>query len=121
MQYSNMEEQILTCLFLHAKQFCDFGPEESRLNHMPGSVVLFICVVVVLYLKWIMENFFSKLLSHFRTESFVQHFVFLCFVAVHGTSIISHLLQQTTKVHMYRVVFEDGNTSETCSHWSTFC
>ena len=51
-----------------------------------------------------MECFFSKLLSHFQTLGFVKHFVYLCYVAVHGTDTITRSLQLTAKVHMYYVV-----------------
>lgn len=48
-----------------------------------------------------MEYFFSKSLPHFRTLGFVKHFVYLCYAAVHGTNMITCLLQQSAKVHMY--------------------
>lgn len=64
-----------------------------------------------------MEYFFSKLLPHFRTLGFVKHFVYLCYVAVHGTNMITCLLQLTAKVHMYKIVLYDGNISEASLYW----
>lgn len=58
-----------------------------------------------------MEYFFSKSLPHFRTLGFVKHFVCLCYVAVHGTNMITCLLQPCAKVHMYSVVLYGENTS----------
>lgn len=77
----------------------DFGQRESRLNSMPGK-----CCFSVFFsfcLEWIVEYFFSKSLPHFRTLGFVKHFVYLCYVAVHGTNVITCLLMLDAKVHMY--------------------
>lgn len=52
-------------------------------------------------LEWIMERFFSKSLPHFTTVGFANHFVYLCYVAVHGTNMIWCLSLRSAKVHMY--------------------
>lgn len=61
-----------------------FEHEESRL----ARKMLFFFSLNLFYLEWIMEHFFSKLLPHFTTWGFVKHFVYLCYVAVHGTNMI---------------------------------
>lgn len=71
----------------------DFGWRESRLSLMPGFFFS--------PLEWIVEHFFSKSLPHFTTVGFAKHFVYLCYVAVHGPNMISCLLQRSAKVHMY--------------------
>lgn len=62
-------------------------------------------------LEWIVEYFFSKSLPHFRTLGFVKHFVYLRYVAVHGTNMITCLPMLSAKVHMYWLVLCDENTS----------
>lgn len=52
-------------------------------------------------LEWMVERFFSKSLPQFTTVVFAKHFVYRCYVAVHGTNMISCLLQRSAKVHMY--------------------
>lgn len=52
-------------------------------------------------LDWIMERVFSKSLLHFTTVGFANHFVYLCYVAVHGTNMIWCYSLQRAKVHMY--------------------
>ena len=81
---------------------------------MPGKCCFF-C------LEWIMEYFFPSYCPTLEL-GFVKHFVYLCYVAVHGTNMITCLLQLTAKVHMYKVVLYDENMSEASLYWGClFC